>query len=116
MQSKPYVAPAVAEDFARPLRAVLWAWLACGCLALACFPALRGYNETLGWLPFWLVVAPLIDLAIVRRRWIATTSRAFLVRARRRRRSAPRQALAQRRRPARVKSRPQLAPTLANER
>ena len=35
------------EDFARPLRAVLWAWLACGCLALACFPALRGYNGRL---------------------------------------------------------------------
>jgi hypothetical protein len=73
-------------------RAALWTWFACGVIALMLFPELRGRAQFVGWLPFWLVIAPLIDLAIMRREWLAATSRVFLVRARRRRRAVPRQA------------------------
>lgn len=66
----------------------LWIWLALGVAVMLLFPGLRGSDPRFGWLPFWLVVAPLIDLAILRRCWLATTSRAFLVHARRRRRPA----------------------------
>jgi hypothetical protein len=82
----------IASDIGSPLRAALWLWFAGGMLALLAVPSLRGFNASIGWLPFWLVVAPLIDLALVRRAWLAATSRALLVRARRRRRCAPRQA------------------------
>ena len=76
----------------------LWLWLALGIAGMLLFPGLRGSDPRFGWLPFWFIVAPLIDLAILRRRWLATTSRAFLVHARRRRRPARRQARLLRRR------------------
>jgi hypothetical protein len=76
----------------------LWIWLTLGVAVMLLFPTLRGSDPLFGWLPFWLVVAPLIDLAVLRRCWLAATSRAFLVRARRRRRPAPRQARMLRRR------------------
>ena len=74
------------------LRAALWVWFGCGLIALLTFPSLRGFNTMIGWLPFWLVIAPLIDLALLRRHWLAAASRTWLVRARRRRRPARRQA------------------------
>ena len=70
----------------------LWLWLTLGVAVMLLFPALRGSDPLFGWLPFWFIVAPLIDLAILRRRWLATTSRAFLARVRRRRWPARRQA------------------------
>ena len=70
----------------------LWIWLTLGVAVMLLFPGLRGSESLFGWMPFWLVIAPLIDLALLRRRWLVTTSRAFLVRARRRRRPARRQA------------------------
>ena len=63
----------------------LWIWLALGVAAMLLIPHLRGNDPMFGWLPFWLVVAPLIDLAVLRRSWLAATSRTFLVRSRRRR-------------------------------
>ena len=66
----------------------LWIWLALGVAAEMLFPNLRSSDPRFGWLPFWFVVAPLIDLAILRRCWLAKTSRALLVRMRRRRRPA----------------------------
>jgi hypothetical protein len=92
-----------------PLRATLWLWFACGLMALLAFPGLRGFNATIGWLPFWLVVAPLIDLAVLRRHWLAATSRAFLARARRRRRPARQARRLQHRRVMRTAPRPRLA-------
>ena len=63
--------------------AALWSWLALGVAVMLLFPALRGSDPRFGWLPFWLVVAPLIDLAILRRCWLLAASRAWFVRARR---------------------------------
>ncbi len=82
----------IESDGAVIMRAALWTWFACGIVALLLFPDLRGHDQWFGWLPFWLVVAPLIDLIILRRDWLAATSHAFLVRARRRHRRVPRQA------------------------
>jgi hypothetical protein len=70
----------------------LWVWLALGVAAELLFPGLRSSDPRFGWLPFWFIVAPLIDLAIVRRCWLAQTSRALLIRMRRRRRPARPQA------------------------
>ena len=81
-----------------PLSVALWVWLACGLMALLAFPSLRGFNVKVGWLPFWLVIAPLIDLALLRRTWLLATSRAFLIRARRRRRPARQARMLRRRR------------------
>jgi len=81
----------------------LWCWLVFGAVTLALIPQARGMQPLLGWLPFWLVIAPLLDLAFVHRHRLLSTSRAalnrvFLVRARRRWRPS---VTANRRRPAR---------------
>ena len=59
--------PASADAFA-PWQTALLAWLALGAVALLFVPELRGTDAWFGWLPFWLVVAPAIDLAVLRRR------------------------------------------------
>ena len=46
----------------------LWVWFGAGSVALLCFPILRGHDPLFGWLPFWLVAAPLIDLGVLHRR------------------------------------------------
>ena len=86
--------------------AALWLWLALGIAVLLLFPDLRGSDPRFGWLPFWLIVAPLIDLAILRRRWLMTTSRAWLVRARHWHRPARQARQLQRRRASRHSPRP----------
>jgi hypothetical protein len=91
-----------------PLRAALWVWFACGLMALLAFPSLRGSSPMIGWLPFWLVIAPLIDLALLRRHWLTTTSRAFLARTRRRRWPTRQARRLQRRRVMRTSLRPQI--------
>ncbi len=51
----------------------LWlvAWAACGMLALFAFPALRGGGFGGLTVPFWLVAAPLVDIAwLTRSRWL----------------------------------------------
>jgi hypothetical protein len=68
------------------LRHALLAWFCCGCLLLALFPALRESSPLLGWLPFWLIVAPLFDLALLDRKRLMAVTCALLVRARHRRR------------------------------
>src|SRR5258706_15824605 len=53
------------HDLTRDSQAsALWLWFAFGALALAWFPALRGRDPLWGWLPFWLIVAPLLGLAV----------------------------------------------------
>jgi hypothetical protein len=64
----------------------LWCWLVFGAVVMALIPQARGMQPLIGWLPFWLIVAPLLDLAFVHRQRLLSTSRAVLVRARRRRR------------------------------
>lgn len=63
----------------------LWCWLVFGAVVMALIPQARGMQTLVGWLPFWLVVAPLLDLAFVHRHRLLSASRA-LVSARRRRR------------------------------
>lgn len=67
----------------------LRAWLAAGALACTLVPAWRGHDPVFGWLPFWLVVAPLIDLVWLRREPLLAAVRARLVRRPHRRRSLP---------------------------
>jgi len=80
----------VSQRFA--VTSLLWIWLTLGMFAFACIPALRARDPFWGWLPFWLIVAPAIDLVLLGRAALVAASRALLVRARRRRRAAPRQA------------------------
>lgn len=74
----------------QPWRVALWLWLLCGLAALTIFPALRERSALLGWLPFWLIVAPALDLLLLERDRLRdrlmAMPRALLVRARRRRR------------------------------
>ncbi|MBB5014784.1 hypothetical protein [Rehaibacterium terrae] len=72
------------------LARALWQWLALGALLLVLFPAARGYSAAVGWLPFWLLVAPGVSLCVLYRhrlrdRLAAARSR-FLVPGSRRRR------------------------------
>ena len=61
---------APSQDGASPAKAVLIAWLALGTIVLLWVPAARGGGLLGASVPFWLVAAPLIDLAwILRRRW-----------------------------------------------
>jgi len=70
-----------------PAMTMLWVWFALGALAFVCVPALRMRDPFWGWLPFWLLVAPALDLAVLHRVRLCAVSRAWLARARRRRRS-----------------------------
>jgi len=70
-------------------RRVLMVWLLGGLLAVALLPAVRGGPLLGGSLPFWLVLAPAINLAwLTRHRWLAVLGTRF--RAARMRRPAAR--------------------------
>jgi len=60
--------------------AALQVWLLLGLAAVTCFPVLRNVDPIFGWLPFWLVVAPAIDLAFLRRKRIAAWMRSGIAR------------------------------------
>ena len=55
----------------RPPAGALIAWLIVGCAVLLAVPAARGGRMFGATLPFWLVVAPLVDLGWIERRRIA---------------------------------------------
>ena len=55
----------------RPPAGALIAWLVVGCGVLLAVPAARGDRMFGATLPFWLVVAPLLNLAWIERRRIA---------------------------------------------
>ena len=76
--------PIIAQD-PRIAIGIAQTWLALGSIALLCFPQLRGSSVWIGWLPFWLVVAPLADLLILRWRPLLGLSRATFASLRRRR-------------------------------
>ncbi len=76
---------AVRPDDMEPWVLALTCWLIAGLAALICIPELRGTNPLFGWLPFWLVVAPAIDLAVLRRRSLIARAQVLLARVGRRR-------------------------------
>jgi hypothetical protein len=80
-----------ADDTVTWITALL-CWLIAGCVAVICVPALRGSDPLVGWLPFWLIVAPALDLLVLRRRWIVASARACFLHFRARRNSLRRQA------------------------
>lgn len=51
------------RDMESPIDAVLRYLLAMGAVLVLLLPAARGFSETLGWLPLWLLVMPLTALA-----------------------------------------------------
>jgi hypothetical protein len=53
----------LSEPTRRLAGAACRAWIAAGVLLLAFLPAARGSVELFGWLPFWLLLAPLLVLA-----------------------------------------------------
>lgn len=54
----------------------LLAWAVLGTLAVVLVPALRGGGLLGATVPFWLCLAPLLDIAwLTRRRWIAAAKR-----------------------------------------
>jgi hypothetical protein len=73
----------------------LWSWFVFGAVVIALIPQARGVT-TIGWLPFWLIVAPLLDLAFVHRGRLFDASKSVVAQARtsrsRRRTSATPQA------------------------
>jgi hypothetical protein len=66
-------------------------WLTAGLFALA-IPGALQYNHYIGWLPYWLCLAPAFSLALLHRGRLAAVPAALLVRGRRRR-NTHRQAL-----------------------
>jgi len=83
---------AVQADDMSPWILALSCWLICGVAALICVPELRGSDPLFGWLPFWLIVAPAIDLAVLRRRSLIAGTQELLARVRRGRTRPLRQA------------------------
>jgi hypothetical protein len=79
---------AVPVDDMAPWSMALSCWFIVGGAAMVCIPALRGYDPLVGWLPFWLVTAPAIDLAVLHRRGLIAVAHDLLARANRRRRTA----------------------------
>jgi hypothetical protein len=77
------------------LDAALFAWLLVGCAVMLLVPAVRNGRLLGATLPFWLVAAPLIDLAWVGRERIAARAQTW-VSAFRSRRPAPRNVRRQR--------------------
>lgn len=58
-------APVLSASARRTAAATCRAWIAVGLLLIALVPSARGQVGLLGWLPFWLLVAPLLVLAQV---------------------------------------------------
>lgn len=95
--------PALSEPARRFAGAACRGWIAVGLLLLAFLPAARGSAEWLGWLPFWLLVAPLLVLAQLEALGGFRASAAIVSRSRRAlRRRAWRGGQARRIAPARV--------------
>ena len=61
-----YLAPTALD----PSR-LLQLWIALGALTLIALPGANWHNHAIGWLPYWLVLAPALSLALARRHRIA---------------------------------------------
>jgi hypothetical protein len=68
-----------------PRLALLRAWLSLGVLGLVLLPPSEWHNAWVGWLPYWLLIAPSISLGLLHRHRLAAALVAFLVCDRRRR-------------------------------
>ncbi len=68
---------AVPAHALKPSVGFLLAWTILGSVVLLCIPAARGDQLLGATLPFWLVVAPIVDLAWIDRRRIADRLRVF---------------------------------------
>jgi len=60
------------------LGAVLVAWLLVGCVVVVLVPAVRGGRVFGATLPFWLVAAPLVDLAWIGRERLAARASTWI--------------------------------------
>jgi len=95
------VPPSLRASPNRPARwrlrvdAVLVAWLLVGCAVVVLVPAVRGGRLLGATLPFWLVAAPLVDLAWIGRERLTGRATTWLS-ALRSRRPAPRNVRRQR--------------------
>lgn len=76
------------SETCHPLVPLLWHWLVLGAAGVLLLPAARGDSLLLGWLPFWLVLAPAAMLAVAERSRLAVALRNLLVRPQRRRRAS----------------------------
>ena len=62
--------PSTPRPGATALTIALRAWLLAGLALCLLLPPLRGSSPTLGWLPIWLVVTPLVGtLGLARNPW-----------------------------------------------
>lgn len=64
---------------------LLRAWLGAGLVLLAVQSPQHWHNHYVGWVPYWLAIAPSLCLALLHRDRLAAALSAFLVRGRRRR-------------------------------
>jgi hypothetical protein len=72
------------------MRRLIYAWLVLGTLAVILAPGLRGYDAWIGWLPFWLIGAPLINLIALQPYRLTALAQRFLVGLRQRRQAVSR--------------------------
>ena len=63
--------PTELERFRQRAAILLAGWISLGLMALLMIPAARGFNEWVGWLPFWLLLAPFCSLLVLQRSRIA---------------------------------------------
>ena len=79
---------------------LLQIWIVLGALILIALPSASWHHHAIGWLPYWLVLAPALSLALARRHRIAAAlaeiARALLGRGRRRRKPGARRVTASR--------------------
>lgn len=99
----------IAADSDAALVRLLSGWIALGAVISVLLPAQAAYSHYIGWLSYWLLVAPLVSLAVLRRNRLAAALSAFLVRGWRRRKPSARRGAARRAGAVGFRNRPALA-------
>ncbi|HBK56071.1 MAG TPA: hypothetical protein DDZ76_07285 [Xanthomonadales bacterium] len=79
--TRPRPADHGSDSAATSLLQALKFWLAIGATLVAFVPAARSDHEWIGWLPFWLVLAPASSLAVAYRQPLIDLSKRILTRA-----------------------------------
>lgn len=109
--------PQYPADFDAAFLCLLQVWIGFGLLSLIGLPFADWHNHTIGWLPYWLLVAPLVSLALLRRQRIAAAlsaiSTVLVVRGRRRRKPAAYRRATRRAAVASPRTRTMVRPTAA---
>lgn len=93
---RPTFAPLAQSHVDSRLRPWLRCWLAIGLILTVCVPASRDHSLWIGWLPYWLVFAPLLCLVVLNRRSLLLIARERISKSSRRRSTARPQARRQR--------------------